>query len=168
VIVHLGGVDDRAAYGDCGGPKLGSGTSRLGANRSEGQRTATTAAGFSSFDSCAVVARGKPLRGSGWRPPSPAARVPLPPSGAIRRPWKPVRNKNQLNGRVKAMSKRLETVNEVARNRGLPERRLYELVKYAKDHPGEESNIPFIQVGSRIYFREAALDDWFECLEAVA
>jgi hypothetical protein len=66
------------------------------------------------------------------------------------------------------MSKRLETVSEVARNRGLPERRIYELVKYAKDHPGEENNIPFIQVGSRIYFREAALDGWFECLEAVA
>jgi hypothetical protein len=70
--------------------------------------------------------------------------------------------------RTAAMSKKLETVSEVARNRGLPQRRIYELVRYAKDHPGENNNIPFIAVGSRIYFRDAALDAWFESLETVA
>jgi excisionase family DNA binding protein len=63
------------------------------------------------------------------------------------------------------MSKTLETVNEAARQTGLPERRLYELVKYAKEHPGEEDNIPFITVGSRIYFRASRLDEWLEALE---
>jgi excisionase family DNA binding protein len=63
------------------------------------------------------------------------------------------------------MSKTLETVSEAARRTGLPERRIYELVKYAKEHPGEENNIPFVPVGSRIYFRAVALDGWFLALE---
>jgi excisionase family DNA binding protein len=63
------------------------------------------------------------------------------------------------------MSKALETVSEAAGRTGLPERRIYELVKYAKEHPGEEMNIPYVPVGSRIYFRATALDKWLEALE---
>jgi excisionase family DNA binding protein len=63
------------------------------------------------------------------------------------------------------MSKTLETVREAASHTGLPERRIYELVKYAKEHPGEENNIPFVPVGSRIYFRGTALEKWLEALE---
>ena len=63
------------------------------------------------------------------------------------------------------MPKALETVSEAATTTGLPERRIYELVKYAKDHPGDENNIPFVPVGSRIYFRATALENWFEALE---
>lgn len=52
---------------------------------------------------------------------------------------------------------RLWTVADVVRETGLPKNRIYELV--------ERREIPFVPVGSRIYFRRASIEDWIEQLE---
>ena len=52
---------------------------------------------------------------------------------------------------------RLWTVADVVRETGLPKNRIYELV--------ERREIPFVPVGSRIYFRRASIESWIDQLE---
>lgn len=65
------------------------------------------------------------------------------------------------------MSK-LISVAEAAEHTGLPERRVYELVKYAKENPGEKGNIPFVAIGTRIWLRPESLDRWLGEIEVAA
>lgn len=64
--------------------------------------------------------------------------------------------------------KQLLSVAAAAERTGLPERRVYELVKYAREHPGEEGNIPFCRLGNRIWLRPESLDRWLEQIEVAA
>jgi excisionase family DNA binding protein len=52
---------------------------------------------------------------------------------------------------------RLWTVADVVRETGLPKNRIYELV--------ERKEIPFVPIGSRIYFRRASIEKWIAELE---
>lgn len=52
---------------------------------------------------------------------------------------------------------RLWTVADVVRETGLPKNRIYELV--------ERKEIPFVPIGSRIYFRRASIENWIAELE---
>jgi len=52
---------------------------------------------------------------------------------------------------------RLWTVADVVRETGLPKNRIYELV--------ERKEIPHLPIGSRIYFRQASIENWIAELE---
>jgi excisionase family DNA binding protein len=52
---------------------------------------------------------------------------------------------------------RLWTVADVVRETGLPKNRIYELV--------ERKEIPHVPIGSRIYFRQASIENWIAKLE---
>lgn len=52
---------------------------------------------------------------------------------------------------------RLWTVADVVRETGLPKNRIYELV--------ERKEIPFVPIGSRIYFRRESIEKWIADLE---
>jgi excisionase family DNA binding protein len=52
---------------------------------------------------------------------------------------------------------RLWTVADVVRETGLPKNRIYELV--------ERKEIPFVPIGSRIYFRPESIEKWITNLE---
>ena len=55
---------------------------------------------------------------------------------------------------------RLWTVADVVRETGLPKNRIYELV--------ERREIPFVPIGSRIYFRRESIEMWIANLEQSA
>jgi excisionase family DNA binding protein len=55
---------------------------------------------------------------------------------------------------------RLWAVADVVGETGLPKNRIYELV--------ERREIPFVPVGSRIYFRQSSIEDWIAGLEQAA
>jgi excisionase family DNA binding protein len=52
---------------------------------------------------------------------------------------------------------RLWTVADVVRETGLPKNRIYELV--------ERREIPYVPIGSRIYFRQESIENWIAKLE---
>jgi len=49
---------------------------------------------------------------------------------------------------------------DVVRETGLPKNRIYELV--------ERREIPYVPVGSRIYFRQTSIESWIAELEQAA
>lgn len=64
--------------------------------------------------------------------------------------------------------KKLETIRDASNDTGIPQSRLYELVAKAKKNPGDPTNIPYVLIESRIYFRAGALDSWIASLEVVS